>query len=257
VWPRCGPPRSLQKFPRAPTSPDSRATVVLGVHHPRRGERARDPLTMEQKIIKTKVEVLELAKQLGNVARACRIMATAGTASTGSRSCMRPSARWSCRRSRGPSRPLRNRVAPEIEAPVVELAVEQPAWGAAAGGQRAGEARADGVGRGGAVHLAAARPDDDDAPAQGAGSESGPRRAHPDRGPGGGAGDGGQGGPRGVREQVPGVLRGPGRAISTSAAEANPASATAKRGGRPKSSSCRTRHGSHRVSSGTRVAQTA
>src|ERR1700739_3987749 len=31
-------------------------------------------MTAEQKIIKTKVGVLELAKQLGNVARACRIM---------------------------------------------------------------------------------------------------------------------------------------------------------------------------------------
>jgi hypothetical protein len=30
-------------------------------------------VTTEQKIIKTKVGVLELAKQLGNVARACRI----------------------------------------------------------------------------------------------------------------------------------------------------------------------------------------
>jgi hypothetical protein len=31
-------------------------------------------MTTEQKIIKTKVGVLELGKQLGNVARACRIM---------------------------------------------------------------------------------------------------------------------------------------------------------------------------------------
>jgi hypothetical protein len=31
-------------------------------------------MTTEQKIIKAKVGVLELAKQLGNVARACRIM---------------------------------------------------------------------------------------------------------------------------------------------------------------------------------------
>ena len=31
-------------------------------------------MTTEQKIIKTKVGLLELAKQLGNVSRACRIM---------------------------------------------------------------------------------------------------------------------------------------------------------------------------------------
>jgi hypothetical protein len=40
----------------------------------REGERTRKPITTEQKIIKTNVGVLELAKQLGNVARACRIM---------------------------------------------------------------------------------------------------------------------------------------------------------------------------------------
>jgi hypothetical protein len=31
-------------------------------------------MTTEQKIIKTKVGVLELAKQLGNVSQACKIM---------------------------------------------------------------------------------------------------------------------------------------------------------------------------------------
>ena len=38
------------------------------------GERDARAMTSEQKIIKTKVGPLELAKQLGNVARACRIM---------------------------------------------------------------------------------------------------------------------------------------------------------------------------------------
>lgn len=47
-------------------------------------------MTNEAKIIKTKVGVLELAKQLGNVSRACQIMGTAATASIGSESCTRP-----------------------------------------------------------------------------------------------------------------------------------------------------------------------
>ncbi len=34
-------------------------------------------MTTEQKIIETKIGVLELAKQLGNVSQACKIMATA------------------------------------------------------------------------------------------------------------------------------------------------------------------------------------
>lgn len=35
-------------------------------------------MTTEQKIIKTKVGVLELAKQLENVSKACQLMAIAG-----------------------------------------------------------------------------------------------------------------------------------------------------------------------------------
>ena len=38
------------------------------------GEKGAEAMTTAQKIIKTKVGVLELAKQLGNVSRACRIM---------------------------------------------------------------------------------------------------------------------------------------------------------------------------------------
>ncbi len=56
-------------------------------------------MTQEQKIIRVKPGLLELAKQLGNVSQACKMMGYSRDSFYGSRSCMTKAASWRCRRS--------------------------------------------------------------------------------------------------------------------------------------------------------------